>query len=231
MEQQQIREVPMPGTSTFEGISKFMFCFSDTKYRKSCCCGLFTLRASIYIFAIIDIVYGSISALSLLLESDRGEYYEQESRPSFYIVHLINALVALPATLAIHGAARTDAKKISYYYYAKVAQMLLLPLPRLIESQRSCRAYTCTSGEFVIFLIFLAVTTVVLLYQAHILFSYVNLVCHGETVLANNGQDVVQAMDQYRRQAAALDLQPNAVVVGAPVATPLAQVKVGEVVA
>ncbi len=229
MATEQIREIPV-GSGQSEGISKFLFLINTSKYRTSCCCGLFTLRAAIYIFAIIEIISGAVSALSILLEADRVRFYDSSSgsRASFYVVQLINVMPALPAVLAIHGAAHTNAKKVSYYYYAKVAQIFLLPIPQIVESRRNCRAYGCTRGDFVGTLLSLAMITMIAVYIAHVLFSYVNLVVRGEIVLANNGRDVVQAMEQYRRQAAALELQPSAVVVGAPVATP---VRMGEPVA
>ena len=220
----QIREGPIIGIAPYEGIRKFLFCISTDKLRTSCCCGLFTLRAAIYIFAILDIIGGSFGLLALLAST------EQMHAGNFdweLVLRATDALVALPAILAIHGAANANAKKISYYYHAKILQLLIKPVPFYYVTKQNCMYNVCTTGEIVFGMIFVAITLSIYVYQAHVFYSYVNLVVKGETVLANNGGEVVQAMQQYRHQAAALDMQPYpAVVIGAPAG----QVQIGEAV-
>nr|ABR27260.1 hypothetical protein [Metopus es] len=214
---EQVRDLPISGTQQYSGISKFLLCISTERYRTSCCCGLFALRAAIYIFAILDIIIGGV-CLAILLAVMNYNNLTKEGLIIFEISLVIDISVAFAAILAIHGAANANAKKVSYYYYAKVGQLITRIIPNILQRRLQCKTASCGFSELFIYILIQALVTTIHIYVAHVIFSYINLVSKGETVLANNGKEVVQKMDEYRHQAAALELQPYpGVVVGSAV--------------
>jgi hypothetical protein len=198
-------------------IPKFLFFIRTSYSRTSCCCGLFTLRTAIYIFAILDCVIGGFSALALLsLQSSPESVTTPEG-----LMLVIAAVMLFPASMGLLGASRTNAAQVTKYYYGKVGQLFALPLLEIwnLKITTAARQQSLSLGGWLTSLLMMSFEWALLAYVAHICFSYVNWVAQGQTVLANNGREMMEMMEQYRGQAAALNYPAQAVVVGAPIAS------------
>ena len=124
----------------------------------------------------------------------------------------------VPAIIAIRGTAKSDAKKVSMYYYGKVTQDLLLSIIGLLEYNDYCQIAFCDGQSLLEVVLGIGLINLLYLYQAHVMFSYVNHVARGNVILANNGQELTENMDRIQQNAAALELeQVPAVVIGTPV--------------
>ena len=212
---ERISDTSMSETTTsYQGLSRFCFCFNLRKYRTSCCFGCFTLRATIYIFGIFDIISGFLEFFILFTHFDINMF----NRPYCWaaLSKTINIATGITAIIGMSGANKTDPKKVAVYYYGKVIQVIGSTGFHVLYVIEMCNEYFCDPGSNFGLLLGTTLNVALLIYEALIFYSYVNLVCQGKSVLANNGREVVEAMELYRRQAGVLDLNPYpGVVVGA----------------
>eukprot|EP00826_Nyctotherus_ovalis_P052691 TRINITY_DN6737_c0_g1_i1.p1 TRINITY_DN6737_c0_g1~~TRINITY_DN6737_c0_g1_i1.p1 ORF type:complete len:237 (+),score=30.82 TRINITY_DN6737_c0_g1_i1:141-851(+) len=201
---EQIHDTSISEMRPYQGLSRFFFCFSSGRHKTSCCCSLFTLRSGIYSFAILDAVVGMFNLLVLFIYLDMYSNVE----PYFWVMVgiTVDVAVVIPAFMGIRGANKTIPKLVAVYYHAKVIQTLLKPLLRVFYTIKICDLITCESVDSAVEIVNIVLLIAFYVYQAHIFYSYVNLVCKGEDVLANNGREVAEAMEQYKRQAAVLEL-------------------------
>lgn len=186
---------------------KFLFCIPATKYRVSCCWGLFALRTAICAFAALDVLVGSINAVSLVMlwYSARDDVSREST-----VLMIIDATLVCPALVGIYGAWTTDARKVSFYYYGKIGQLLGRPIFDLIYEKHHCevKAHVCDYVTWLCYALVILGTLVIYVYQAYLCYSYVGLVERGEIVLANRGKKAVQALERYKQQqAAAIELR------------------------
>ena len=199
----------------YEGIPKFFFCFPIGSLKTSCCFNLFSLKAGVQMFAIFDIILGISHAYKLLSQDKKPN---QESIMWDIYLSIMLIFMIIPAIITMQGTAKSDAKKVSIYYYGKLAENLFLSIITLLESNNYCQTNPCNVQSFLEFILFIGLLNFLYLYQAHVILSYVNHVARGNTMLANNGQELTENMGRIRHSSAALQLGRNpAVVVGAPI--------------
>ena len=207
----------------FPIIRNFMFCIETDKYESSCCCSLFPLKTAIYFFGTLDIFIGVLCSFIFLANVDDSLYYAPgEKFPSLFQT-LISSLMVVPAIYALSGLSQSSARKVAYYYFAKVVQTIIRPFLEIWANKAYCtHANICKSGFWLALILITFLILALHAYEARLFFSYTNLVTKGEIVLANNGQEVVEAMNRVRGQAAALNSPSYAnVVVGSPISPEL----------
>ena len=189
----------------YEGIDKFVFCFAAKNYKDSCCFGLFSLRTSIIIFAIIDILVGFINAITLLVF--RYLVLVDITKEEFVLLVIDIALI-VPAVIGMRGACRTNAKKVSVYYYGKLCQLLTRPTFDLLCERTHCRtrAHECTALTWFLYFIVISLTVVINIYQAYLFYSYVGLIINNQVILANKGLKEAVRVEKYNEQARNIEL-------------------------
>ena len=220
------RDILAVNIQNFEVIPKFALCIPTDNYMKSCCGELFPLRSAIYIFCLLDLTIGAICAVNLVRTYSAGT---SMLFPTI-LLNLANVLMIVPAICSMHGAARSRARKVAYGYYSRLAQVATKFVLRLWETGASCAVdescgFLHLMGRFLISFLEAAF----FIWAAHVFFSYINLVCKGDHVLANNGIDLAQVMSQYRHQAAALEMHPYPdTTLGLPPANPGTQIQMND---
>jgi len=183
---------------SYEPINKFLFCFGGEAYRTSCCFELFSLRTSIYIFGILDLLIGGISMFSLtslLFRPEAGITFED------YALMIIDSLLVFAALLGLDGVQSMNMKKVTCYYYGKMVQVIFRPVFNILYEQMHCseRIHECSSKTWFIYLAILIATIAIYVYEAHSLYSYVGLVSKGEIALASKGkEDDVWSIDIFK---------------------------------
>lgn len=204
---ERIRNILRLGQSNdFPIIENFMFCYRTSQYETSCCCSVFPLRTAIYIFGALDIILGMLNTLVFLtnLKNDAG-FAPGEAIPSM-LSSFVAAFMILPALYALSGLPQSSARKVAYYYYAKVVQTILRPILEIWWNRAFCIHFQqCRSTYWGALLLFILLIIALHIYEAKLFFSYANLVTKGEIILANNGNEVVEAIKKVRDQAAIIN--------------------------
>ena len=132
---------------------------------------------------------------------------------------LINILGIFPAFIALKGIKKNDAIQLSYYYTWCLVRFfvarVIMAVARIEECiPESLFQHQCIDWRF--WLLGNTVSILIEIYILFIIFSVANLLLKGEIILVNNGQEVVDLVNNAGTNAQSLGLE---VVKGIPVET------------
>ena len=163
-------------------IPKFFFFFPVDKSYAYTCGFCFSVGKGVELFCCFDIFQSLQTFIFLIVLGSIGQH-QDDPRVIFRVVQVI---CAIPACLALYGIEKDQLKLIVFYYYVKLFELLMILIRYFImfiagECTEDVllnyvKGYCFTEIDAFLFVVYVVLT----LYEAFLLFSYVNLVTLGE---------------------------------------------------
>ena len=170
-------------------ISKFFLCIHIQNYSTSCCFNAFTLKISVTLIALFEMF---ISILSIPYFLDSTNIIEG-------IILFVNIISIVPGYFGFKSIRSSDGNILRYYYFWRLFKILFWLFLNILSRFIYClENYKCI--DLRVFMLVIFIISSIELYLLYILFSTANLLLKGETILVNNGIEVVQMISEVKNQ-------------------------------
>ena len=171
----------------FMAIKSFLF-IVPAPLTNSCCFRLFPLRSAARIIAILDILEACICFIIFLV------FVSQFANLIHYfwslLLWILMTLSAIPAIIAICGTMKNNYKKVTIYYYWKLIMLILKAVIEGVKYKVYLGRVMYNLIDFIAFLFILIAYIILYIYEAYILYSYINNISQGSIPLVNRGEYV-----------------------------------------